>query len=404
LISKKKRLVVFLLQDLIPSYRVPVFRHLAASSGIDLTVFYSQPTCAHSRDNLRNAANLSGFASVRLPRLQVGTRAYQFAFFRHVSMRRPDIVILGQMGRLDTTVCLILCKLLRIPVLWFLGGVPFVDPERIREFSREGKLNRWFGAYNPVRWLSFRANGMIVYSEHARGYFGSLGFPKSRIWVAPNSPDTCALREAEERLLLHTAIVQALRTRYAPRGEKVIFMLGRLNRGRRVDVLLDAFRTLRNEFPGVVLLIVGDGPERAELESIARAIAPSRIHFIGALYEDDALAPYFLLCDIFVTPGIASLALKFAMSFGKPVVTADYGLEVHAVENSENGYVVSLGDPEALASALLRLLRDDALRVRMGDNARKTIDERVNIDTMIQGFQDAINSVGQCAGHVYPNR
>ena len=56
-----RRRKVYLLQEIIPSYRVPVFRRIAELEGVDLTVFYSRESRAMRRDNLRNADNIEGF-------------------------------------------------------------------------------------------------------------------------------------------------------------------------------------------------------------------------------------------------------------------------------------------------------------------------------------------------------
>ena len=68
---------VFLLQEIVPSYRVPVFRRLAATPGIDLTVFYSRPTRAMAEENLKNAMDLSGFRAVQLRLFEIGSHAWQ---------------------------------------------------------------------------------------------------------------------------------------------------------------------------------------------------------------------------------------------------------------------------------------------------------------------------------------
>ena len=88
---------------------------------------------------------------------------------------------------------LLLGKLFGIRVLWFLGGVPYIEPDKIRRDVERGRLNRWFGRANPRDWLARRADGLIVYSTHARRFYESRGFEPGRIWVAPNSPDTEAL-------------------------------------------------------------------------------------------------------------------------------------------------------------------------------------------------------------------
>ncbi|MBL8202140.1 MAG: glycosyltransferase family 4 protein [Chromatiales bacterium] len=382
---------VFLLQEIVPSYRVPVFRRLAALPGVELTVFYSRPGREMAAENLRNATDLTGFRAVRLRLLEFGSQAWQPGILWQLLRGRPDVLITGQAGRPDLLLALLLCKVLGVRVLWFLGGVPYTDPDRIRAYAARGRLRRWFGPGNPRDWLSRQADGLIVYSAHARGYYAAQGYDPRRIWVAPNSPDTEILEAAGREWAGQPERLAADRQRWSPAGEPVLFLLGRLNRARKVDTLLRALARLRQEGLGCALVIVGDGSERAALEAQAASLGLPNVHFEGAVYEERELARYFLLCDLFVTPGVASLAIKMALAFGKPVVTVDYGLEVHDIVDGVNGFVFPMDDDAALAARIRQVLGSGEQQRAMGREALRTIRERVNISLMINAFRRAID-------------
>ena len=384
---------ILFLQEIIPSYRVPVFRRLAALPGVQLTMFYSKPSRSHRQENLKNASGLTGFRSVKIPLFELGHFVYQFSFLKHVLVEKPDVVISGQPGRMDTLLLLFLTRLMGIRLLWFCGGVPYMDAERIAEYTNKGRLNSIFRKHNPRRWLLAKADGMIVYSEHAKGYYASLGFPVHRIWIAPNSPDTDALREYEAELERQPEIMEELQRKYSPHGERVIFTLGRLNSARRVDVLLAAYKIVQSSLPGTALVLIGDGYEGPRLEKIVKEENIRNVHFLGAIYDDRILVRYFRLCRVFVTPGIASLAVKNAMTLGRPVISGDYGLEIHAIHDRKNGFIVPVGDVQALAEAILLVLTDERLWEKMSVDARGTIDTEINITRMIEGFRKAIDVV-----------
>lgn len=381
---------VFLIQEIIPNYRVPVFRRIAQLPNIDLTVFYGDPSRLQANENLRNATDLGGFKTIKLDVYETGDASYRPGFIKHVLRERPDVVVLGGGAHGDILCTLVLCKLMGIRVLWFLGGVPYINEEQIQAEMQRGRLNGWFGRYNPRRWLMFQADGMVVYSSHAKAYFAKQGFPDERIWVAPNSPDTDALLKHEDEIKGHPEVLQELRKKYAPNGERIIFMLGRLNKDRNTDVLLDAFTIVANSLPDTVLILVGDGAERPRLENRVKTEGIRNVHFAGAIYDDAILAKYYLISDVFVTPGVASLAIKIAMTFGIPVVAADYGLEIHAIRDRENGFIVRMNDVRALANKLATLLQDNELRTSISIRARETIREEINIGRMIEGFRHAI--------------
>ncbi len=388
--ANEPRKKVYLLQEIVPSYRVPVFRRLAAIPGLDLTVFYSRPTREMQKENLKNAADISGFRALQLRLLEIGGRSWQPGILVRLLFERPDVLIAGQAGNIDRLLALLLCKLLGIRVLWFLGGVPYTDPDRIRAYAMRGRMNHWLGRANPRNCLVRRADGLIVYSVHAKHYYESQGFDPGRIWVAPNSPDTEALEAYGAEWARQSERLAAERRRLAPDGQPLIFLLGRLNKARRADVLLRTLSRTRGAGLACALVIVGDGAERDRLQDLAASLDLPNVNFDGAIYDERELARYFLICDLFVTPGASSLAIKMAMTFGKPVITGDYGLEVHDIVDGVNGFVVPLGDEIALADRILQSLESDLSRRTMSAEARRTVRERVNIGRMIEGFRRAI--------------
>ena len=381
---------VYLLQEIIPSYRVPVFRRLGSLDGVDLTVFYSHPSKVMNRENLKNAQVIEGFRHVRIGQVEIGACNYQFGMLWHVLVGRPDVVIAGNPSSLDRLILLLLCKLLGIRILWFLGGVPYIDESKIKEYAKRGRLNRWFGKCNPKRMLMWRADGIVAYSEHAKHFYVADGFREDDIWVAPNSPDTEALHDFREEWLRRTVELEAARKRFSPHGERVVFLLGRLNNDRKVDVLLNALSELYEKGFKPSLVIVGEGSERVRLTKMAVDLGLTNVFFEGAIYDEKELTKYFMISDIFVTPGVSSLAIKMAMFFGKPVVTVDYGLEVHDVQEGINGFIFPMGNVTELAKRIQLLLQSEELAMRVGANGRATMRDRINIGNMVEGFRKAI--------------
>ena len=381
---------VYILQEIIPNYRVPVFQRLAQLNGVDLTVFYSRPSRAMRHENLQNAAKIVGFRHKQIQLWEIGSRSSQPGILWRTMMGRPDVVIASGGECLDRLLLLLICRLLGIQILWFEGGVPYVDEAKIRAYARRGHMNRWFGRYNPRLWLARKANGLVAYSEHARQYYITAGFPANAVRVAPNAPDTEKLAAHREAWLQRSKELEAERKRFAPSGQQVLFLLGRLNPARRVDLLLSALQYLKHRGLAPSLVIVGDGSERQRLREMADDFGLEHVFFEGAIYDDLTLSKYFMISDIFVSPGISSLAVKMAMAFGKPVVTAVYGLEVHDVLDGVNGFIFPTGHPELLAGRLQRLLESDDLRIHMGENGIAMIRDRINIGRMIETFRQVI--------------
>jgi rhamnosyl/mannosyltransferase len=155
-------------------------------------------------------------------------------------------------------------------------------------------------------------------------------------------------------------------------GRPLLLGVGRLVYYKGFDVLIEAVRDL-----DAVLLLVGEGPERARLEALVRtAGAQERVRLLGELPDLEA---HFAACDVFVLPsthpseafGIVQLE---AMAHGKPVVSTRLGTGVEWVNrDGESGLVVRPGDPAALRAALVRLLGDPALAARLGAAGRARV-------------------------------
>ncbi|NOU13655.1 MAG: glycosyltransferase family 4 protein [Methylococcaceae bacterium] len=394
-----KRIKVFLLQEIIPSYRVPVFNRLARLENVELTVFYSRSSKAMLQENLKSAKVIEGFQHSEIGLWELGANSYQFGMLWRVLIGRPDVVISGNADCLDRLALLVLCKLLGIRVLWFQGGVPFTDEKKISDYANRGRLNRWLGKYNPKRWLMLKADGLIAYSEHAKNYSKMLGFPDNKLWVAPNSMDTEALESYRQDWLLRDDELQSERRRFSPQGQKILFLLGRLNKERKVDVLLQALVQLQAKGYALSLVIVGDGGERQCLEAMVGQLGLQNVYFEGAIYDEKDLSKYFMTSDIFVAPGACSLAIKMAMFFGRPVITADFGLEVHDVREGVNGFVFPLDDLQYLVDKLELLVQSDTLIKHLGAGGIATIRDRININTMVEGFRRAIFAEPEAPSH-----
>jgi glycosyltransferase involved in cell wall biosynthesis len=394
---KTGRIKVFLLQDFITNYRVPVYQRLALLPHVDFTLFYSDLSANRKSEGFRHFKDARGFQKVKVAHQSLWGTFYQFSFAQHLLSRRPNVVICGRAGMLDTILFLFICKFCGIRFLWWAGGVPYIDKERIRQLTNLGRLAKWFGRWNPRTFLFRQADGLVVYSGHGMGYYRTIGFRKP-IFVAPNSTDTDALCAFKRKSEGNPVLLEGLRRQYAPKGEKIVLMIGRLTKEKKADLLINAFARIQECFPATSLIIVGDGPERPCLEELAVRKKLNNVYFTGEIYDDERLSQYFMLCDVYVTPGGASLTIKMAMTFGKPVVTVAHGLEVHAIENSVNGFIVDIDDTAGISDKVLQLFKDERLWKEIGANAEATIADRININTMVRGFEKGILDLPGVAG------
>ncbi len=148
-----------------------------------------------------------------------------------------------------------------------------------------------------------------------------------------------------------------------------LLFVGRLTRAKGLHYLLEAVAALRSRGRNVVLDLVGDGELRAELAEQARALGmESAIRFRGYKTLGDELFGFYRGADVFVLPSISEGTPKVileAMANAVPVVATDVGGVATVVASGESGMLVPPKSPEALSSAIARVVDEGDLRRRL---------------------------------------
>ncbi|TML02403.1 MAG: glycosyltransferase family 4 protein [Actinobacteria bacterium] len=175
----------------------------------------------------------------------------------------------------------------------------------------------------------------------------------------------------------------AVRAQHGLEDRRVVLCVSRLVPRKGQDVLIAGLPTLERLIPGVVLLIVGDGPYRGALERQA-APADGGVVFAGEV-PDAELPAYYAAGDVFAMPcrsrwggleveGFGIVYLE-AGAAGRAAVAGRSGGSEEAVADEVTGLLVEGGEPKAVALALARLLRDGAELERMGASARARVEQ-----------------------------
>jgi glycosyltransferase involved in cell wall biosynthesis len=187
------------------------------------------------------------------------------------------------------------------------------------------------------------------------GYFVEYGWPRERTHFIPNFVEDRTARPVDRRPL------------ETPAGAPLVFALGRLHGNKGFDVLLEAIARR----PGTYLWLAGEGPLRGELEVLAARLGLSdRVRFLG--WRDDP-APYFAAADVLVVPSrhepLGSVLLEGWMHRLAVVAAASQGPRF-LIADGDNGLLVPVDDPAALAEAIARILDDGKLAARLAARGR----------------------------------
>lgn len=166
--------------------------------------------------------------------------------------------------------------------------------------------------------------------------------------------------------------------------------------GKGQHILVRAAHLLRDEFPALRLLLVGDGPARHKVERVAAELGmEDRVIFAGRRFDTPEM---LAAMDIYALPSIHGEffpnSIVEAMSFGLPWVGADIAGLSELTAQDEAGWVVPPGDHVALAARLRLLVGDQALRRERGLRGRREVEERFTIDKVAARILDGYRRAG----------
>lgn len=173
-----------------------------------------------------------------------------------------------------------------------------------------------------------------------------------------------------------------------PRGNgPLVGMVGRLSWKKGYAFALAAAVKLKERIPGVRFDIVGDGEQRRELEESAQRLGlADTVRFLGQRRDVPELMRTF---DCYVLSSVIEgmpNALLEAMALGLPVVTTSAGGSAEVVCDGESGLVVPPRDPDALANAVERVLRDADFARRIAASGERRVRENFSLDAMLRAF------------------
>ena len=235
----------------------------------------------------------------------------------------------------------------------------------------------------PVKYALMRSAKIIAVSSDLKQNAINLGAREENIHIIPRGIDLNEFKPRDK---------QAIRAKFnLPNGFLFLFA-GDLIKLKRVDRLIRVTAKLSRDF-NLHVLTVGNGPERANLENLAKSLGLENILFIGRAPYDN-MPFYMAASDILVLPseseGLPG-CVQEAMACGTPVVASNVGGLADLITNGENGYLV---DNEAEMEERLRLLMSSPELVQtMGANALEFARQNLSLDMVVKKTEELYASV-----------
>jgi 1,2-diacylglycerol 3-alpha-glucosyltransferase len=256
--------------------------------------------------------------------------------------------------------------------------IPFPQ-EAIQEFLKNA-VHKWLKDFMQ------KCQHIIIPSESMKDFLVKEYGLEERYTVVPTGTNLEPYLDADGK---------SLRQEKGWQDETILISVGRLAAEKNWETLLQAFAKVYSEHPDVRLILIGDGPARESLQTLATELGiAERVTFTGSLPFEEVPA-YLKAADVFSFASITEtqgLVTIEAMAAGLPVVSVDGSGTRDIVEHGKQGFLVE-NDADALANGLNQLLSDPGQMKRFRHNAlkkAKTFDVDLLSKQMISVYEQAI--------------
>jgi glycosyltransferase involved in cell wall biosynthesis len=275
-------------------------------------------------------------------------------------------------------------------------GVPYVLQAHgaLPRDTGSARMKRLFDRFWSEK-VILGAAGVIALNETEAERYRELGVADEKIAILPNGIDLAEYPSLPARGMFRAAwgIDDAA---------KVVLYLGRLDPTKGIDLLIRSFAVVaREEGDAVLVLVGGDMGHNEEFRQRITSLGlDDRVIFTGFVSKEEKMAAY-TDADVFVTPSFTGFPMTFLESClcGTPIVTTGKGDLLGWIDDAV-GFNTEY-TPEALADVIGRLLADDALRARLGEQAKELVRTRYNWKAIVRDIEAFYGKVaGNAEGNV----
>lgn len=372
---------VAFITNICPHYRVKTFETIANQVPVDFYFFSAGDEWYWQR---QHGVQTGDFQYEYLPGVRVGKTRITPSLPLKLLFRNYDVYIKCINGKFALPITYLVARLKRRPfILWTGIWMRLNTPVH--------KL-----LYPLTKYIYQHADAIVVYGEHVKEFLVGEGVDPNRIFIAAHAVDNDQysgkispeeLSDVRKRLSLSE-------------NDKIILYLGRLEAGKGLEYLIQAFIHVPDQ--DVKLVIAGTGTlEEYYRQIVDESGISSRVRFAGYIPIDQTVSLY-ALAEVFVVPSITTdtfkepwgLVVNEAFNQGTPIIATDaVGAAAGGlIEHEKTGLIVPEKNSTLLSEAINILVSDEQYAMQLGENARQKISSWDN-ENMVMGFMQAIRKV-----------
>jgi len=257
--------------------------------------------------------------------------------------------------------------------------------------NKEWLKEKWYNFLMVLisKFLAKRADGIRVMSQGIKDKLVDSGVKENKIKVISTPVSLVKFGKWDE------AKVRELKNKYP--GKKIILFVGRLSKEKDLPTLLQALQKVKHDFPNFVLLVLGDGDQRQNWQALAKEMGLSNeVKFLGKVDHED-LVNYYPAAEFVVNSSTSESFGKIfveAAACEKPSVATSTTGSREIIINNQTGLLSPISDNSGLAVNILKLLEDEELVKRLGQQAKESVGKRfdggINTQEIINFWQEIV--------------
>lgn len=380
-----KQINVAIYQPVIPHYRVPLFLALSETPGINLEVFASMK--AQGSPATPDMEFPFKFNRIKHKTFLGNRLIWQKGALIPDNFRKGDVIVIcGNPRYLSNYMLILKARIKGIGIVWFGHG-----------YNKGHRVLSTFLKRQIMRLSDI----VLLYTDQEVDGFIRAEFNPEKLYAVNNT--ICSSEIERCRLFWNSDRLLKFKKENNIEDRQVLLFCGRLSVKSEFEIILDAFEKVLKSNENVILIMIGDGDKKAELEKKAENMGINKsIKWLGGVFEEEILAPWFLSARCLVYPSAIGLALLHAFSYGLPVLTHSraefHGPEFAAMKDGVNGLLFQKGNAEDMADKILKILSNSEQRERLSKEALKKVSGDFSFNEMVKRFIAAIYAAGCGAG------
>ena len=192
--------------------------------------------------------------------------------------------------------------------------------------------------------------------------------------------------------------IRKFRTEICNDDQKLLLYCGRILSRSRLDILVKSVAILNQQKKRFALVVIGDGPDRSTVEKLASDFGQeANIKWLGKIYDESLLAPWFLAADFLVYPGPIGLSLNHAMTYGLPVITHEnsksHGPEFAYLRAGYNGLLFKQNCENDLSETIERAVKNS--NASLSKHSIETSTNTFSLSKMVSQFSTAVLGISK---------